>query len=234
MPEVFAYFEDELGIPLLQLYGQTEADGVVFNTLDRRRRGAAGWACCGFDIQIVDDEDNPVAIGEIGRLVYRPREPRLMTIGYWRRDEATVAATRNLWWHTGDLGRIDADGFFWFEGRASDSLRRRGENISAWELESALRGAPGVDVAVAIPVPDEIGGEDEIKVFLVLEADFDWDARAFFAYCAEQLPRFAQPRFVELIAEQDLVRGAGTGAVQKHLLAVENGEHTIDRLDILR
>jgi len=234
MPEVFEYFEDELGIPLLQLYGQTEADGVVYSTLDRRRRGAAGWACCGFDVRIVDADDIPVAVGEVGRLVYRPQEPQLMTIGYWRRDDATAACTRNLWWHTGDLARIDEDGFLWFEGRASDSLRRRGENISAWELESALREAPGVASAVAIPVRDEIGGEDEIKTFLVLEPDAVWDAAAFFAFCADQLPRFAQPRFVELVAEEDLVRGAGTGAVQKHLLPKENTEHTIDRMEVLQ
>jgi carnitine-CoA ligase len=234
LPEVYAFFEDELGIPLLQLYGQTEADGVTFTTRDRRRRGSAGWACCGFDVRIVDEQDTPVPVGERGRLVFRPHEPHMMTTGYWNRPEATARASRNLWWHTGDLARVDGDGFLYFEGRDSDSLRRRGENISAWELESALRGADGVKSAVAVAVRDEIGGEDEIKVFLVLEDSDGWDAERFFAYCADALPRFAQPRFVELVTEDAFVRGAGTGAVQKHLLPKQNTEQTIDRMEVAR
>lgn len=232
MPEVYDYFEDELGIPLLQLYGQTEADGVVFCTLDKRKRGSAGWACCGFDVRIVDEHDEPVPVGEVGRLLYRPHEAHMMTMGYWRRPDATAESTRNLWWHTGDLARVDEDGFLFFEGRASDSIRRRGENISAWELEAALRDIDGVQAAAAIPVRDEIGGEDEVKVFIVLEEGFEWDAERFFAACQEQLPRFAQPRFVELVTEDDLVRGPGTGAIQKHLLPRENTDKTIDRMEV--
>jgi carnitine-CoA ligase len=231
-PEVYDYFEGELGIPLLQLYGQTEADGVTFCTPERSRRGSAGWACCGFDVRIVGDDDQPVPVGERGRLIYRPHEPHMMTLGYWNRPEATVLATRNLWWHTGDLARVDEDGFVYFEGRDSDSLRRRGENISAWELESAIAGADGVKTAIAVAVEDELGGEDEIKVFLVLDERTQWDSARFFAYCEQSLPRFARPRFVELITEEALVRSAGTGAVQKHLLPKENTEHTIDYLEV--
>jgi carnitine-CoA ligase len=216
----------------LQLYGQTEADGVTYNTRGRNRRGSAGWACCGFDVRIADEHDVPLPVGEVGRVIYRPHEPHQMTIGYWNRPDATAACSRNLWWHTGDLGRVDEDGFLWFEGRASDSLRRRGENISAWELERALRGAPGVRSAAVIAVADDIGGEDEIKAFVSLAEGVEWDADRFFAYCAESLPRFAQPRFVELMAEEDFVRGPGTGAIQKHLLPRSPSEHTIDRLEV--
>lgn len=232
-PEVYAFFEDELGIPLLEPYGQTEADGVTYNTLDRRRRGSMGWPACGFDVLIADEDDQPVPTGEVGRLLYRPTRPHMMTSGYWRRPDATLESTRNLWWHTGDLARVDDDGFFWFEGRATDSLRRRGENISAWELESAITEASDVLAAAAIPVQDEIGGEDEIKVFLVVEDPDGWDAEAFFAFCRESLPQFAVPRFVELVGEEKLVRGPGTGAVQKHLLPRENTAATIDR-DMVR
>jgi carnitine-CoA ligase len=229
MPDAFAFLEDELGIPMLQLYGQTEADHVTFTTLERNRRGSAGWACTGFDVRIVDEFDEPVPVGETGRIVYRPQEALMMTYGYWRKPEATAEACRNLWWHTGDLGRLDEDGFLWFSGRLSDSLRRRGENISAWELESTIKGAPGVRASAAVPVRDEIGGEDEVKVFLILEPDADWDARAFFTYCEDNLPRFAVPRFVQLVTEEQVVRGPGTGAIQKHLLPKENDAGTIDR-----
>jgi len=233
MPETFAYFEDELGIALYQLYGQTEADHVTFTTRDRNNRGSAGWPCMGFDVRIVDEFDEPVPVGETGRILYRPTEPLMMTYGYWRKPEATAAACRNLWWHTGDLGRFDDEGCLWFEGRLSDSLRRRGENISAWELESTVRAAPGVRAAAAVAIRDEIGGEDEVKVFVVLEEDAEWDPEAFFAHCEENLPRFAVPRFVELIAEDQIVRGPGTGAIQKHLLPKENTAETIDRQRIL-
>ncbi len=157
----------------------------------------------------------------------------MMTYGYWRKPEATAAACRNLWWHTGDLGRLDEDGFLWFEGRLSDSLRRRGENISAWELEATVRAAPGVRSAAAVAIYDEIGGEDEVKVFITLDAEQEWDVEVFFAHCEENLPRFAVPRFVEVIAEEQIVRGPGTGAIQKHLLPKENGPYTVDRQRIL-
>jgi crotonobetaine/carnitine-CoA ligase len=232
-PEVFDYFEDQLGIPLLQLYGQTEADGVVFNTIERRSRGGAGWACCGFDVRIADEDDSTVPIGVSGRLLYRPREPHMMTVGYWRRPDATADATRNMWWHTGDLAHVDEEGVLWFDGRASDSLRRRGENISAWELETAVMAAPGVRSAAAIAVSDEIGGEDEIKIFLSLEDEAEWDPRSFFDFCAQNLPRFAQPRMIQVIEEADFVRGPGTGAIQKHRLSRDRGAGSIDRTEFV-
>jgi crotonobetaine/carnitine-CoA ligase len=231
--EVFEYFEDELGITLIQLYGQTEADHVVFNTLDRRSRGGAGWACCGFDVRVVDEDDEPVPIGTTGRIVYRPKESNMMTVGYWRRPEATAEACRNLWWHTGDLGHLDEDEFLWFDGRASDSLRRRGENISSWELEVAVAAAPGLKTVAAVAAPDEIGGEDEIQLFVSLEDGPEWDPRAFFEYCGANLPRFAQPSQVIVIEDAAFVRGPGTGAIQKHLLGPHLAYWQVDRADYL-
>jgi crotonobetaine/carnitine-CoA ligase len=188
----------------------------------------------GFDVRIVDEFDEPVPLGETGRIIYRPQEPLMMTYGYWRKPEVTAEACRNLWWHTGDLGRLDEDGCLWFEGRLSDSLRRRGENISAWELEATVRGAPGVRSCAAVAIRDEIGGEDEVKVFLTLEEDGgEWDPAGFFAYCEENLARFAVPRFVEIVSEEQIVRGPGTGAIQKHLLPKQNTPHTIDREQVL-
>jgi crotonobetaine/carnitine-CoA ligase len=229
--EVFPYLEEELGIELLQIYGQTEADGVVFETMDRRRRGSAGWACCGYDVRIVDDDDESVPVGTTGRVVFRPNHPHMITLGYFNRPEATAESSRNMWWHTGDLAHVDEDGFFWFDGRASDSIRRRGENISAWELEAAIREHESVRSVAVVPVPDEIGGEDAIKVFLTVAEGAEWSPRAFFDFCAAQLPRFAQPRYVQVVDEADLVRGPGTGAIQKHLLGADEAS-TIDREDV--
>jgi crotonobetaine/carnitine-CoA ligase len=227
--EVYPFFENELGIPLLQLYGQTEADCVVFTTPQRNPHGAAGWACAGFDIAVVDEHDRVLGAGDVGRLIYRPRMPNQLTMGYWRRPEATVQASKNLWWHTGDLARLDEEGTMYFAGRASDSLRHRGENISAYELENALSEAPGVRRAIAVAVADDLGTEDEIKIFVVLDDEAAWDPLVFFAFCDETLPRYASPRFVEPIDESQLVLSPGNGSVHKHLLSRDHGPRVSDR-----
>jgi crotonobetaine/carnitine-CoA ligase len=233
-PEVFGYFEDQLGIPMYQIYGQTEAAGLTCSTEQGNRRGSIGWACMGLDVAIVDEFDEFVTTGQTGRIVYRPREPLLMTYGYWRRPDATAAACRNLWWHTGDWGHMDEDGFAWFEGRISDSLRRRGENISAWELESTINAAPGVRASAAVAVPDELGGEDEVKVFVIRDEHVEWDPAAFFVYCEDNLPRFAVPRFVQLVPDEQIVRSPGNGTIQKDRLPKQNTPETIDRQQVVR
>jgi crotonobetaine/carnitine-CoA ligase len=233
-PEAYEFFEDGLGIPLCQLYGQTEADGVCFETVDRRRRGCAGWPSTGFDVAIVDDDGREVGPGELGEITYRPGAPNMVLNGYWKRPDATAEASKDMWFHSGDLGWIDADGFLWFKGRKRDSLRRRGENISAYELERTVRAAPGIAECVAVAVKDELGGEDEVKVFVTLEAGAAFDAAAFFEHCEQNLAKFAVPRFVEVVDESALTRGPGTGAVQKHLLPAGNGPATIDRSTLQR
>ena len=231
-PEAYEFFEDELGIPLCQLYGQTEADGVCFETLDRRRRGSAGWLSTGFDVAIVDDAGAELPAGELGEIVYRPGAANMILSGYWKQEAATVAAFKDLWFHSGDIGWLDDDGFLWFKGRKRDSLRRRGENISAFELERTIRAAPGIVECVAVAVKDDLGGEDEVKVFVTLEPDASFDATAFFAYCEKELAHFAVPRFVEVVEEELFTRGPGTGSVQKHLLPKGHGPTVVDRLEI--
>ena len=142
----------------------------------------------------------------------------MMTLGYWRRDEATVQSRRGLWFHSGDLARFDDEGFVTFVGRMSDSLRRRGENISAYELEAVMNGAPNVRESAAVPVVDAVGGEDEIKVFVVPGSD-TFDADEFFAYCEAHLPRFALPLYLELTDDSQLTRSVGSGVIQKQGLS---------------
>jgi crotonobetaine/carnitine-CoA ligase len=228
--EGYAYFEDRLGIPLYEIYGQTEADGVTFGTPERRRRGSAGWACASYEVAILSPEGERLPAGITGEVAYRPSAPHMMLQGYWRREAATVEAFRDLWFHSGDLGYFDTDGFLWFVGRMKDTIRRRGENISAFELEAAVRAAPGVADCAAVPVRDDLGGEDEVKVFLAPADPAAFDVAAFFTYCRENLARFAVPRYVELVDASLFVRSAGTGSIQKHLLPAENGLATIDRL----
>jgi crotonobetaine/carnitine-CoA ligase len=228
--EMYEFYEDDLGIEMLEMFGMTESNGVLYGTPAHHRRGSAGWPCGGFEVKIVDEDGFEVPRGTPGEIVHRPQFPNMMTVGYWRRPEATVEAFRGLWYHTGDAGIMDEDGFVFFGGRLTDNLRRRGENVSAWELESALRLAPGVQECAAIGVRDEFGGEDEIKVLLELHEGADFDPEVFFAYCEANVPRFALPRFVQVVPAQTFVRGVGTGAIQKHRLPKDtSGPGIFDR-----
>ncbi|WGX99162.1 AMP-binding protein [Nocardioides sp. L-11A] len=228
--DAYAFFEDTLQVPLLQMYGQTEANGPIYSTLDRRRRGAMGWARADFDLRVVTVEGADVEPGQVGELLTRPRREHIRAQGYWRAPEATATAFADGWFRTGDLVRCDADGFWYYAGRCSDSLRRRGENISAFELEAVMRTAPGVRECAAVAVRDELGGEDDIKAVLVASDGFD--PGTFVAHCRAQLPRFALPRYLELVDEHRLVRGPGTGAVQKHLLPSGLTAATVDLEDL--
>lgn len=214
----YTHFEDDLGIPILALYGQTEACGPSMDTFGRRRRSAIGTPCCGFDVEVHDPLGESVAVGQLGEIVYRPRAANLVALGYWHRDDATVQASRGLWFHSGDFGRFDEDGFLHFAGRMTDCLRRRGENVSTHELEAVLNQAPGVGESAAVGVVDEMGGEDEIKVFIVPASD-SFNVEEFFAYCVDMLPAYAVPQFVELTEASQFVRSVGTGVVQKRLLS---------------
>ena len=110
-----------------------------------------------FEVRLVNDDDAEVATGEIGEIVCRPNRPNLMFAGYWNRPDATVEATRNLWFHTGDLGRLDDDGYLYFVDRKKDALRRRGENISSFEMEAVLFAHNAVKDAAVHAVPSLLG-----------------------------------------------------------------------------
>ncbi|QSE91516.1 AMP-binding protein [Rhodococcus pseudokoreensis] len=230
-PEVYEFYEDRLGIPVLSMYGQTEADGVTHETLDVHRRGSAGVACDAFEVTILAPDGRRLPPGETGEICHRPLFPNMTLSGYWRRPDATVKAWRNLWHHTGDLGFLDEDGYLFFKGRMTDSLRRRGENISAYELEAVLRQAPGVADVAAIGVVDQLGGEDEIKALVACEDGAAFDVSGFFDHCEQRLPRYAVPRFVEQVDATVFVRSPGTGVIQKHRLSTAvSGVGIFDRL----
>ncbi|MBS1843306.1 MAG: AMP-binding protein [Actinobacteria bacterium] len=227
--EIYEFFEDRLGIPLGSMFGQTEADGVTFATPRASPRGSAGKAHPAFELRIGGPHGEALSSGRIGEIQYRPRGPNLVAAGYWGRPEATVDAWRDLWFHTGDHGRLDEDGFLWFTGRMTDSLRRRGENISAFELEASVKSIAGIRDCAALAIPDEAGGEDEIKLVIVLEEGTSFDPAKFVDDCTRLLPRFARPRYAETVRADELVRGPGTGAIQKRLLSTAiDAPHVVD------
>ncbi|MCR3721935.1 crotonobetaine/carnitine-CoA ligase [Prauserella flava] len=219
----YEYFEDQLGIDILTLYGQTEADGPLYDTPGRKRRGGIGWPSVGFEVQIHDEHGHELPPDTPGELVYRPKFPHMMMLGYWNRPEATASAWRDLWVRSGDRASMDQEGFVFFHGRMSDSIRRRGENVSVYELESTLRKAPGVEECAAVGVDDDFSGEQEIKVFVVPsgaddEHSHEFTVAAFQNYCRDHVAPYARPKFLQITDSKNIVRSPGTQVVQKHRL----------------
>ena len=148
-----------------------------------------------FDVRIVDENDNELPSGQAGEIIVRPRHPDIMFSGYWNRPEDTLKILNNLWLHTGDIGRFDEDGFFYFVDRKKDYLRRRGENISSYELEMTINQHPDIDqVAVHAVLTDS---EDEVKATAVRVAESKINEETLCRWCIDNLPYFAVPRFIE-------------------------------------
>jgi len=179
-------------------YGMTEA--ALITWLPRGEfaaSGSSGKRCEAFDVRIVDDDDREVPVGVPGEIVVRPNRPNIMFKGYWRRHEATVAAMRNQWFHTGDIGRFDARGFFYFVDRKKDYLKRRGENISSYEMEVAIKAHPAIEQVAVHAVPSELG-DDDVKVTAVLKSGQRVAPADLCLWIAERVPYFAVPRYIEL------------------------------------
>jgi len=147
----------------------------------------------------------------------RPIRPHVMYEGYWSRPQATLDASRNLWFHTGDIGRLDEDDFLYFVDRKADYLRRRGENISSFEVESTIMGLDAIADAVVHAVPSDMT-EDDLKITATLKAGAELDPETLFRWCIEHLPYFALPRYIEF---RDSLPRSPVGRVLKRELRAE-------------
>jgi crotonobetaine/carnitine-CoA ligase len=219
-PELIGIWKQRFGVRSAgnSVFGLTEASFITSNPHGLAAPlGASGRRNDDFDVRLVDDNDVEVPEGQPGEIIVRPRKPHVMFEGYWRRPEATVAVMSNLWFHTGDIGKFDPDGWFWFVDRKKDYLRRRGENISSYELERTFRGHADVaDVAVHA-VPSRLT-EDDVKVTAVRRDGAALTEEQLCRWCLDKLPYFAVPRYIEFRTE--LPRNA-TGKVLKHQLRDE-------------
>jgi crotonobetaine/carnitine-CoA ligase len=216
-PEQQSAFLERFGATVLsQLYGQTECGAITYARLSEPRNlGSIGRPAPYLDVRLHDDDDREVETGEVGEIVVRPRVPNAIYLGYWRKPEATNDAWRNLWHHTGDYGRADADGFITFVDRKKDALRRRGENVSSQELERAIAGHPKLAEAAVHGIPSPMT-EDDIKACIVLaSAEDPVTPDELFDFFKQVLPYFAIPRYVEVLPE--LPKNA-TLRVMKHVL----------------
>jgi carnitine-CoA ligase len=201
-------FMHRFGVPsVITGYGGTEVGSVcVTDAMSVTDVHNASPGLCGrpfsayFDVELVDELDAAVPLGEVGEMVIRPKVPWILMNGYLGRPEATAAAWRNLWWHTGDTFRRGPDGEFYFAGRSSDTIRRRGENISVFELERQILAAPQIDEVAVVPVASEVA-EDEIKAVVTLCDGQQLDYEAFIIDLAGSLPYFMVPRYIEVVKE---------------------------------
>jgi crotonobetaine/carnitine-CoA ligase len=204
-----AAFEERFGVRLVQGFGMTEINMVAYSDpADPVMAGCAGRVLDEFfEVVVADPEtDEPVPVGQAGEILVRPKVPFCFNQGYFRMPDKTVEAYRNLWFHTGDAGRFDDEGRLFFIDRLKDRIRRRGENISSYEIEQVLNEYPAVVESAAIGIRVEgAGGEEEIKAVLVLHpgAADGFDPVALLDFCVERMPRYAVPRFVELVDELD-------------------------------
>lgn len=220
-------FEARFGIPVVtDAYGQTECNPIGQSPLGRRgtHPGSLGRPVPYLDVRLVDADEMPVPVGAVGEIVVRPRHPMMMFDGYWRNPEATVMASRDLWHHTGDLARFDDDGYLVFVDRQSDSMRRRGENISSAELEAAITRHPGITAVATHAVPSPLG-DDDVKAWIVAGPGAEFTPEELHEFFAANLPYFAVPRYVEFV---DALPTNALGRVTKYVLRARGNDNAWD------
>lgn len=202
-PALAREFEQRFGVQLVELYGSTEANCPLYQPRDEPRRdGSCGKVVARwFECRIVDTEtDAEVPDGEVGELLVRPLAPGGFMAGYNAMPDETVKAWRDLWFHTGDAMRRDADGYHYFVDRMKDWIRRRAENISSYEVEQVVLLHESVEEVAAIGIRSPYEeNEQEVKVCVVCKPGAR-DAAALHAFCAARMPAFAVPRFIEFCA----------------------------------
>ena len=211
-------FEKRFNVRILQAYGMTELCVPVWGDLEEPLQpGCAGEVVKDFwEIRVVDPKtDEQLKAYEVGEIVGRPKEPGVFMAGYFRMPDKTVEAWRTLWFHTGDAGYFDERGRLFYVDRIRDRIRRRGENISAFEVEEVVGAHPGVRQCAVVGVKvDGAGGEDEVMAYIVAHATglapadvLDW--------CIQRMPRYAVPRFIEIVSE---IEQTPTGKIRKQKL----------------
>ncbi|WP_371321256.1 ATP-dependent acyl-CoA ligase [Achromobacter seleniivolatilans] len=218
VPERFhGAFAERTGIALLEGYGSTETNFALGGVLAEQRVGTMGRVAPEFDAIVADENDAPVPDGEAGELLLRATPPFAVATGYFGMADKTVEAWRNLWFHTGDRVVRDADGYFRFLDRMKDAIRRRGENISSYEVEQVLLAHPAVATAAVYAVRSELA-EDEVMAALVYKTGQAITPQALLDFCQPRMPYFAVPRFLRVL--DDLPR-TENGKVRKFRLRDE-------------
>jgi crotonobetaine/carnitine-CoA ligase len=211
-------FEERFGLRLVQGFGLTEANIVAYTNLEDPLEPG----CCGnilgdwYEVRIVQpSSDEELPAGQAGEIIVRPKFPSIFMSGYFRMPERTVDAWRDLWFHTGDAGYMDARGRLFFVDRIKDCIRRRGENISSYEVEQVISSHPAVEESAVVAAKSEIGGEDEVQACVVVRSSHRLRPEELLDFCQERMPRYAVPRYVDFV---DSLPKTPTGKVRKEEL----------------
>ena len=193
-------FERRFEVKGIEAWGMTEIGMPCWTPYDEpRRAGSCGHVRSDlYDFAVLDpDTDEPLPPGSIGEFAVRPRQPWTISPGYFNDTPATLRSCRNLWFHTGDAGYIDADGWVYFVDRLKDRIRRRAENISSYDIELAASGFPHVKECAAVGVPSSYSMDDDIKLFVVPEAGHELDPLSLLRHIGGLMPHYMVPRFIE-------------------------------------
>ncbi|MBW2421998.1 MAG: AMP-binding protein [Deltaproteobacteria bacterium] len=218
--ELVGPFRERFGIDRIdQGYGQSEVMGIFARADDGTRSwkpNSLGEVVKGIELTLLDDEDLPVATGEVGEFCVRPSEPHVIFNGYFNNSEATLRSFSNLWYHTGDLGRCDEDGEYFFVDRKADFIRFKGRNVSSFAVEASVAAHPAVAQAAAHGVVSEqLEHEAEIKICVVLEPGAKLTPEELARFVNDNAPYFFVPRYIEFV---DSLPQTPTGRVQKFKL----------------
>lgn len=224
--ELWTEFERRFGLEILEIYGLTEtATFCLGSPPDDIRVGKLGRAVSWAEVRIEREDGAEAPDGEAGEIVIRAKRPHTLFQGYYKNDDATERALAGGWFHSGDRGRRDPDGYFVFIDRLKDVIRRRGENISSYEVERVVNSHPQVAESAAVGVPSDLG-EEEVMVVVVPRGDA-LDPNELVAFCAERMADFMVPRYVRV---RDALPKTATERVQKFELRGEGTAGAWDRL----
>jgi crotonobetaine/carnitine-CoA ligase len=190
-------FQKRFNTKILEVYGMTECYCCLVSPYDEPRAGACGQPITGWDVRIVDDDDNECKPGSLGEFIARSNKMFVGTTGYYNKPEATLELFKNGWIHTGDLGRMDEDGYFYFVDRKKQAIRRRGENISSFEVESVISAHDAVLESCVVGVPSDVG-EEEVKAVVVLKDGQQVSEEELIRWCEPRLAYFAIPRYIAI------------------------------------
>lgn len=197
-PEIYEEFQNRFNIKITEAYGSTEIGLAMVNRAESFRKGSCGKALPIYEVEIHDEHGNSCPPNTPGEIVVRPKYPDIMFSGYYGMPDATIQAWRNLWFHTGDQGMMDEDGYFYFIDRMKDVVRRRGENISSFEVERTINKHPKVKESAVIGVPSELT-EEEVLAVIVTQDGAKLDPEELLDFCQQHLPYFAVPRYVRFV-----------------------------------
>lgn len=200
--DIYWEFKRRFDIRFVEPYGLSELGVIAYNIYPEHnpKIGSFGKTAPGYEVRIVDNDDNEVSPGVVGEIIARPTKPNMMMSGYYHMPDKTVEAYRNMWFHTGDYAFKDDGGYFYFADRKKDYLRVGGENISSMEVEATINTHPKIAKAAAIGVRTE-GGEDAMALFLVLKPGEKLAPEELMQWAEKRLPRFAMPRYIEFVKQ---------------------------------